>query len=39
MITMFIREDENTVSIGVQDQGLVSQKIKRSHCLSVLRIW
>ena len=40
MITMFIREDENTVSIGVQDQGIgIAENKKRNPCLSVLRIW
>ena len=31
MITMFIREDENTVSIGVQDQGIgIAENKKKS---------
>lgn len=39
MITVFVRENEQTVSVGVQDQGIGIAENKRNLCLSVLKIW
>ena len=39
MIKLFIHEDEETVSIGVQDQASVLPRIRRNQSLSGSRIW
>lgn len=39
MIKVFIHEDEESVSIGVQDQGIGIAENKKKSILSVLRIW
>lgn len=39
MITVLVREDEKSVSVSVEDQGIGIADNKKSRCLSVLRIW